>query len=75
MEIIIGKLQVLFKTERILTAFLGDDTTDEDAFSVLHCPDGWSIFIAGEKTSSAADYYLESVGEVEELLDRLIKLE
>ena len=74
MEIIINKLKVLLETERIITVFLGDDTTDEDAFRVLHRPDGWSVFITGEKTSSAADYYLESVGEVEELLDRLIKL-
>ncbi len=74
-EIIISKLKALLKTERILTVFLGDDTTDEDAFRVLHRPDGWSVFIAGEKASSAADYYLDSVSETEELLDRLIRLE
>jgi len=58
----------------LLTIYLGDDTTDEDAFRVLRPPAGWSIFIGGGKTSSSAAYYLNSVAEVGEFLDRLIKL-
>jgi trehalose-phosphatase len=57
-----------------MTIYLGDDTTDEDAFKTLSRPDGWSIFIGGNNTASSAVYYLNSVAEVEELLDRLIKL-
>jgi trehalose 6-phosphate phosphatase len=62
------------KLNRLMTIYLGDDTTDEDAFRVARRPDGWGIFICGEKTASAAEYYLNSVTEVEEFLDRLINL-
>ena len=60
--------------EPILTIYLGDDTTDEDAFKALHLPDGWSIFVGRENPLSAAGHYLESVSEVEEFLTRLIEL-
>jgi trehalose-phosphatase len=69
-----GEIKVALKINRLLTIYLGDDATDEDAFKVLHRPDGWSVFIAGEKAASSADYYLNSVAEVEEFLDRLVKL-
>lgn len=68
------KIKDVLKLNRLLTIYLGDDTTDEDAFRVLSPPDGWSVFISGEKAASSADYYLYSVAEVEEFLDRLIKL-
>jgi trehalose 6-phosphate phosphatase len=62
------------KLERLLTIYLGDDTTDEDAFRVICSPDGWSVFISGEKKESAAEYCLNSVAEVEGFLGRLIEL-
>jgi trehalose 6-phosphate phosphatase len=68
------KIKDALKLPSLLIVYLGDDTTDEDAFRVLHRPDGWSVFVAGEKTASSADYYLDSVAEVEEFLNRLIKL-
>ena len=73
-EFIGREIKANFKLSRLLTVYLGDDTTDEDAFKVLHRPDGWSIFVGGEKASSSAAYYLNSVAEVGNFLDRLIKL-
>jgi trehalose 6-phosphate phosphatase len=60
--------------ESILTVYLGDDTTDEDAFRTLHLPEGWGIYVGKENPLSAATHYLESVNEVEEFLARLIEL-
>ena len=68
------EIKALLKLEPILTIYLGDDTTDEDAFKVIHHPEGWSIFVGGENPLSSADYFLNSATEVEEFLSRLLEL-
>jgi len=73
-ESIRREIMSLLKLERVLTIYLGDDTTDEDAFRVLHRPEGWSVCVGRENTLSAADYYLNSTDEVAEFLSRLLEL-
>lgn len=70
-ETIIKEKRSFLKSEQLLTIYLGDDTTDEDAFKIIHRPRGWSIFVSGENTSSNADYFLNSTSEVMTFLSRL----
>jgi len=73
-ETIRREIKSLLNLERVLAVYLGDDTTDEDAFKILHRPEGWSVYVGPENPSSAADYFLNSTAEVEELLSRLLDL-
>lgn len=57
-----------------LVIYLGDDRTDEDAFSVVHRLQGWGIFVGAGTESSRAGYYLESTAEVVEFLARLLAM-
>ncbi len=73
-ESIRREITSLLELEEVLTVYLGDDTTDEDAFKVLHRPEGWSVYVGNEDAPSAAEFYLNSVAEVEEFLSRLLEL-
>jgi len=73
-ETIINEMRAFLKSEQLLTIYLGDDTTDEDAFRIIHRPKGWSIYIGEENSLSNADYFLNSTSEVETFLARLLEL-
>ena len=73
-EKIAAEIKTVLNLKQALTVYLGDDNTDEDAFKILHRPEGWSIFVGGENTSSAAEYYLDSPSEVAEFLSRMLEL-
>jgi len=73
-ETIANSIKTKLKLERLLTLFLGDDVTDEDAFKVIQRPEGWGVYVGPENAPSAAGYCLDSPAEVEDLLDRLIEI-
>ena len=69
------EIRSAFRPRQLVTIYLGDDETDEDAFRVTHRPQSWSIFIGPENASSSAEYSLNSPSEVEVFLSRLLEME
>ena len=58
----------------VMPFYLGDDTTDEDAFAVL-TGRGIGIIIRDEPRGTKADYALDDVGQVRSFLERLASLD
>ena len=71
-EAVLWLLKDLDQSVATLPIYLGDDTTDEDAFRVLR-DSGLGIVLDGEGRRSAAHYRLSDPEEVRVLLDRLLK--
>lgn len=57
------------KGARSLPIYIGDDTTDEDAFKALKNK-GLSVFV-GRPKGSRAQYYLKNTGEVKDFLRKM----
>jgi len=73
-ETITKKLKAILNCESLMTIYLGDDTTDEDAFKLIQRPEGWSILVGPENQQSNASHFLNSTSEVAVFLPRLLKL-
>lgn len=64
---IVERLDQDVPTARMLALYLGDDETDEDAFRAI-ASSGIGIVVGGDRSQSAAQYYVQSVDEVERFL-------
>ena len=53
--------------------YIGDDTTDEDAFRTV-CTRGTSILVSDKDKFSAADFMVSSPKEVKELFERILAI-
>lgn len=73
-EKIVKKIEKVIGDKMKKYIYLGDDSTDENAFKVIRRLRGWSIFGGPADSSSKVEYCLESVLEVETFLTRLFQL-
>lgn len=69
----VGKILSSLGRNNILPVYMGDDITDEDAFSFLKKKKSITIFV-GKKKKSKAAYFLNSPNEARELLSRLCRI-
>ncbi|MDP3041655.1 MAG: trehalose-phosphatase [Candidatus Omnitrophota bacterium] len=69
---LLARQEALSRSGKIIPIYIGDDTTDEDAFKVLKNR-GLTVFV-GHADSSQAKYYVKSVKEVHELLKYILDI-
>ncbi|KAF1334355.1 Trehalose-phosphatase, partial [Globisporangium splendens] len=64
--------------EEVFTIYIGDDTTDEDAFDVFRTSDkrkGMGIIVTEHSTSTGAYFTLHDTNEVRQFLEKLVEHE
>ncbi|MFH0763062.1 MAG: trehalose-phosphatase [Candidatus Omnitrophota bacterium] len=59
--------------KNVVPVYIGDDTTDEDAFRALRNK-GLTIFVGSASSASRAKYYLKDTAEVAEFLKKILEL-
>jgi len=68
---LLRKQEILYGKGNVLPVYIGDDSTDEDAFEALK-DKGITAFVGSPKRFSAARYYLAQPREVTELLKHIV---
>lgn len=69
---LIDRWRAVFQDDSVVVLYCGDDATDEDAFRIL--ADKGITIIVGAHDDSAAQYYLNTQEEVNNLLRNIIEL-
>ncbi|MDD5669420.1 MAG: trehalose-phosphatase, partial [Candidatus Omnitrophica bacterium] len=69
---LLARERFLNSGDTVIPVYIGDDTTDEDAFRVLR-KEGFTIFV-GKPVKTFAEYYLKDPGDVNVFLDRVIRM-
>ena len=67
--LILVLLKALLKTSKIIPLYIGDDVTDENAFSAIK-NQGITVFV-GDPKKTQANYYLKNIQEVKMLLKKI----
>ncbi len=60
--------------DQLVTIYIGDDQTDEDAFSVLKDSRDISVLVSAGNQESQANYFLADVEAVNKFLKRLLEM-
>ncbi|OGX00390.1 MAG: hypothetical protein A2062_07645 [Omnitrophica WOR_2 bacterium GWA2_44_7] len=66
---LLARQRFILKDKDVFPVYIGDDTTDEDAFKVLKNK-GLTIVVDSQKDSSA-EYYVKDTAEVGMVLERM----
>lgn len=69
---LLARLKFILGEKRCIPIYIGDDTTDEDAFKVLKNT-GLTVFV-GDSGRTHAKYYLRNTQEVTEFLEQILKI-